>query len=369
MSRCSYAYLTKDLLVVGYTRNASTGLVLYDLAQKKTTELPTGLVDIQFNAVRRVSDTSFVANSGSRDAPIGVYLIDINTPKEKKLLKSSSAVDLDPSIFSAGRTISFPRKYGDAIGTPSHAIFIPPHNPSFQAPKDSKPPPLIIWEHGGPTSHNTPGLSLKAQYYTSRGYAYVLVNYAGSTGYGRKYREQLDYNWGLKDCEDTVSCIEYLADQGWINRDKVGITGGSSGGYTVLQGMVTFPLSFTAGCSLYGIGNLKMLAADTHKFESHYLFDLLFPSTTTEEEREKVYYERSPCFHADKIQRPLVLLQGSIDKVVPLEQSVEMEKILKGQGKDVRLVVFEGEGHGFTMKENIMQAIKEEEDLWKRTLL
>lgn len=369
MSSCSYAYLTKDLLVVGYTRNACTGLVLYDLAQKTTTELPTGLVDIQFSAVRRVSDNSFVVNSGSRDAPVGIYLIDINKPKEKKLLKSSSAVDLDSSIFSAGRTISFPRKYGDAIGTPSHAIFIPPYNPSFQPPKGSKPPPLIIWEHGGPTSHNTPGLSLKAQYYTSRGYAYVLVNYAGSTGYGRKYREQLDYNWGLKDCEDTVSCIDYLAEQGWINKDKVGITGGSSGGYTVLQGMVTFPLLFAAGCSLYGIGNLKTLAADTHKFESHYLFDLLFPPTVTEEEKEKIYYERSPCFHADKIQRPLVLLQGSVDKVVPLEQSVEMERLLKAQGKDVKLVVFEGEGHGFTMKENIMQAIMEEEALWKRTLL
>jgi dipeptidyl aminopeptidase/acylaminoacyl peptidase len=357
------------LLVVTFTRNAITGLILYDIKNKTATELPTGLVKIQNNAVRRVSDTQFVVNSGTTNAPIGIYLIDITKPSEKKLLKSSSSVDLPTSIYSTGRAISFPRKYGDAIGTFSHAIFIPPHNPSFAAPENSKPPPLIVWEHGGPTGHESPSLSLKAQYFTSRGYAYCLVNYAGSTGYGRKYREQLDYNWGLKDCEDTVSCIEYLASQGLVDENKVGITGGSAGGYTVLQGMCSFPTSFSAGCSLYGIGNLKSLAADTHKFESHYLFKLLFPSDTSEDEKEKIYYERSPCFHAQKIERPLVLLQGDIDRVVPMEQAKEMEAILKGQGKDVQLVVFEGEGHGFVRQENIMRALEEEEKLWSRTLL
>jgi dipeptidyl aminopeptidase/acylaminoacyl peptidase len=343
--------LTQDLLVITYIRNATTSLLLHDLSKTTTTELSTGLVDIQNNAVRRVSDTTFVVNGGTIDAPIGIYLIDISNPTKKKLLKSSSKVDLSPAIFSSGRTISFPRIYGDEKGTLSHAIFIPPHNPSFQTAKNSKPPPLIIWVHGGPTAHSTPGLSLKAQYYTSRGYAYCLINYAGSTGYGRKYREQLDHNWGLKDCEDTVSCIEYLASQGWINEEQVGITGSS------------------AGCSLYGIGNLKMLGEDTHKFESHYLFALIFPEAASEEEKEKIYYERSPCFHTSSIKKPLVLLQGSIDKVVPMEQAREMERILTSEGKDVKLVVFEGEGHGFSMKENLKRAIEEEESLWRRTLL
>ena len=130
-----------------------------------------------------------------------------------------------------------------------------------------------------------------------------------------------------------------------------------------------FPKVFAAGNSLFGVSNLKTLASDTHKFESHYLFDLIFPDTATEEEREKVYFERSPCFHADKIERPLLILQGDKDKVVPLSQAEEMEKVLKAKGADVKLVVFEGEGHGFAMEANIKRAIEEEESLWKRTLL
>lgn len=366
--------MTKDLLVITYTRDAATGLVLYNVATKATSKLPTDLIDIQASstAVRRVNDDEVVVISATRAALLGVHLIRISEPESEmfdRLLKSSTTVELPTNIFSPARTITFPRKYGDSIGTPSHAIFIPPHNPGFKAPKDSSPPPLIVWIHGGPTAHSSPGLSLKAQYYTSRGYAYCLVNYAGSTSYGRKYREQLDYNWGLKDCEDTVSCIEYLAEEGLINKDKVGITGSSAGGYTVLQGMVTFPKSFAAGCSLYGVGNLKSLAADTHKFESHYLFDLLFPSSAPDAEREKVYKDRSPCFHAKKIEAPLVMLQGDIDMVVPLAQAQEMEKILRELGRDVKLVVFEDEGHGFVRGENVKRAIEEEEGLWRRCLL
>ncbi len=133
--------------------------------------------------------------------------------------------------------------------------------------------------------------------------------------------------------------------------------------------MVTYPKIFAAGCSLFGVGNLKALDDDTHKFESHYLFDLLFRGSTPDEEREKIYRERSPCFHADKIESPLVMLQGDADKVVPLEQATEMERVMKKNGADVKLVVFEGEGHGFKMQENIKRSIEQEEALWKRTLL
>ncbi len=319
-------------------------------------------------AVKKVSEKEIAVIGGTLNAPRALYLIDITNPKEKKLLKSSTDAELPTSVFSPAQTIEFPRTHGSDLKSTSHALFIPPKNPDFAAPDGSKPP-LIIWIHGGPTSHVSPGLSLAAQYYTSRGYAYCYVNYAGSTGYGRKYREELDYNWGLKDCEDTVSCIDYLAGKGLIDGSKVGISGGSAGGYTTLQGMCTFPKAFAAGNSLYGVGNLKSLAADTHKFESHYLFALLFPDTATEEEQEKVYYDRSPCFHAKNIERPLLLLQGDIDKVVPPEQAEEMEKLLREKGADVKLVIFEGEGHGFKMKDHLQKAIEEEEALWKRTLL
>ncbi|KUJ07635.1 alpha/beta-hydrolase [Mollisia scopiformis] len=365
---CTYISLNENQLVVSYTKNATSGLTLFDLATKLTTELPAGLVKIEGTAVKKVSEKEIVVIGDTLDAPTGLYLIDITNPTAKKLLKSSTDAILPTSVFSPAQTIDFPRTHGSDLGSKSHAIFIPPRNPDFEAPSGTKPP-LIVFIHGGPTSHVSPGLSLGAQYYTSRGYAYCYVNYAGSTGYGRKYREDLDYSWGVKDCEDTVSCIDYLAEKGLIDGSKVGITGGSSGGYTVLQGMCSFPQAFAAGNSLYGIGNLKSLGEDTHKFESHYLFALLFPEDTPEEEKEKIYHDRSPCYHADKIEKPLLLLQGDLDKVVPPEQSFEIERILKKKGADVKLVIFKGEGHGFKMKEHLQQAIEEEEALWKRTLL
>jgi dipeptidyl aminopeptidase/acylaminoacyl peptidase len=169
--------------------------------------------------------------------------------------------------------------------------------------------------------------------------------------------------------DDSASCVAHLAKSGLVDGTKAGIVGESAGGYGVLQSLVTFPRIWAAGNSLYGIGNLKALAMDTHKFESHYLYSLIFPEGASEEEKERVYRDRSPCLHADKIESPLLLLQGADDRVVPLEQSVEMERVMKKDGKDVKLVVFEGEGHGFRMQKNVRASILEEEKLWRRTLL
>jgi dipeptidyl aminopeptidase/acylaminoacyl peptidase len=360
--------LNKNELILTYTKEAVNGVLLYNISKKSVTELPLGLVDIFGAAISRVSDTQFAVIGGTKTTPVGLYLVDVTKPSEKQLLKSCSGVEISPSYLSPAQTITFPRTHGNHLNSNSHAIYIPPHNSDFSAPAGSLPP-LIIFIHGGPSSHANAGLALGAQYFTSRGYAFCYVNHAGSTGYGRKYREELNYYWGIKDCEDTVSCIEYLSQQKLIDATKVGITGGSAGGYTVLNGMCMFPTTFAAGNSLFGISNLKTLASDTHKFESHYLFNLIFPPTATDEEREKVYYERSPCLHASKIERPLLILQGDKDRVVPLNQAVEMESILKEKGADVKLVVFEGEGPGFQRGENIRRAIEEEEALWKRTLL
>lgn len=349
-----------------YCRNATEGLLLHNIATKKTTELLTGLVSI--DKVTKVSSTEVAVIGGTLTSLPAVYLIDVTKPTEKKLLKTSVDVDLPSSIFSPAQTITFPRTHGKELGTPSHAIFIPPQNPDFSAPPGTKPP-LIIFIHGGPTSQVSPGLALNAQYFTSRGYAYCYPNYAGSTGYGRRYREQLDGYWGIKDVEDTVSCIDYLASQNLIDGTKVGISGRSSGGYTTIQGLCTYPTSFTAGVSLFGIGNLKALGEDSHKFESHYLDNLILPAGTSKEDQEKIFHDRSPCYHADLIERPLLLLQGDIDMVVPLQQATEMERVLKAKGADVKLVVFEGEGHGFKMRENLKRAIEEEEAMWRRTLL
>jgi dipeptidyl aminopeptidase/acylaminoacyl peptidase len=328
--------------------------------------LPLELVFVEFSGVARVSDTEFAVIGSTAKTPPALYLINITKPTEKKLLKSSASIPLLLDIFSPARSISFPRTHGTS-GT-AYAIFAPPANPDFQGVQKNKPP-LIVSMHGGPTSHVSPTLDLEAQYFTSRGYAYVHVNHTGSTGFGRAYREALNYNWGVKDIEDVLSCIDYLADQGLIDRSRVGIRGGSAGGYAVLQSLVSYPKIFAAGCSLYGIGNLKELGAKTHKFESHYLWDLIFPSDTSEDEKERIMKARSPCFHADKIESPLVLLQGDKDNVVPMGQAIEMEKILREAGKDVKLVIYEGEGHGWQGGKAIKSSIEEEEALWRRTLV
>jgi dipeptidyl aminopeptidase/acylaminoacyl peptidase len=366
MNSTTYVQLSAEKLVVTYCRDAVNGIIVYDIPTMKVTELPLELVYIEFHGLARVSDTEFAVIGSTAKTPVGLYLVDITKPSEKKLLKSSASIELPLDTFSPAKSISFPRTHGTA--GKSYAIFSPPSNPDFQGVEGTKPP-LIISIHGGPTSHVSPDLKLETQYFTSRGFAYVHVNHTGSVGFGRAYRQALNYYWGIKDVEDTLSCIDFLADSGLIDRTKVGICGGSAGGYAVLQSLVKHPTVFAAGCSLFGVGNLKDLAAKTHKYESHYLFDLLFPSDTPDKEKEKIYIERSPCFHAEKIESPLVLLQGDKDNVVPIEQAFDMEAVLRREGKNVKLVIFPGEGHGWSGGEAIKRSIEEEEALWARTLV
>jgi dipeptidyl aminopeptidase/acylaminoacyl peptidase len=364
----TYGFLDGDTLVIVYTKAGATGIIIYDITTNSVTELPLDLVHVEWNGIRCISPTSFVGTGGTTKTTPAIYLIDTTRHREKQVLKSSTTIDLPPEIFSPSQTITFPRTHGSDLSRPSHAIFVPPHNPSFEAPIGSLPP-LIVNIHGGPSAHVSPALTLEAQYFTSRGYAYTSVNYAGSIGFGRAYRDDLNYSWGIKDIEDTLSCIDHLASQNLIDRERVAIRGGSSGGYTVFQALVCHPHVFAAGCSLYGIGNLKALVELTHKFESHYVLNLLFPSDTSEEKKEEIYRERSPCFHVEKIETPLVLFQGSEDIVVPMQQSLEMEKVLREGGKDVTLIIFEGEGHGFKEEENLKRRIEEEEALYVRTLI
>lgn len=368
MDSNSYIFLTPTQLVITSTKLATDSLLLVDLQTSKVLEFSLGLVDIPMNSIRKISNTKFVVMGSTMTSPSALYLVDISRPSEKVHLKSSTTIPLSPSIYSIAKHITFPRTQGKETGGVAHAIFNPPHNPSYTPVPETKPP-VIVSIHGGPTGHDAPGLNLETQYWTSRGYAYVHVNYVGSTGYGRKYREALNYSWGIKDVDDSASCVAYLAEQGLVDSTKAGIVGGSAGGYTVLQSLVGFPKLWAGGNSKFGIGNLKSLAMMTHKFESHYLFALIFPEDTSEEEREKIYRERSPVFHVEKIESPLLILQGDEDRVVPLDQAEEMTRVLKSGGKDVKLVVFQGEGHGFRMQENVKTAILEEEELWRRTLL
>ena len=369
INSCTYLELNPSTLVVSYVRKASAGVLLVAIAAGKVITLPAAFVSIGRAGVGRVSSTSFVVIAASATSPEALYHISISpTDRFAKVLRSSSSITLDPSIFSPPISITVPRTQGKDPQGETYAIYLPPHNPSFQAPEGSKPP-LIVSIHGGPTANATPALLLQTQYWTSRGYAYVHVNYAGSTGYGRAYQDSLNYNWGIKDVDDAASCVALLVKEGIVDGSRVGIEGSSAGGYTVLKALEDYPTIWAAGNCMYGIGNLRDLATKTHKFESHYLFPLLFPQGTSKEEQDKVYDERSPCLHAEKITSPLLLLHGMNDRVVPMSQAIDMEKLLREKGKDVKLVLFEGEGHGFSIGENIRTAIREEEDLWRRTLI
>ncbi|KAI9745281.1 MAG: hypothetical protein M1818_001561 [Claussenomyces sp. TS43310] len=374
LGKSTYIILNKDELVVTYTKYAKDGLLLVQKATRECTHIASELIQISPTTVRRVSDTQFVVVGATATAVAALYLIDVSRPAEKVLLKSSLDIDLAPSIFSVAEQISFPRTHGQDLRGSGHAIFNPPHNPEYEAPANTKPP-LIVWCHGGPTGHDSLGLDLAKQYWTSRGFARVAVNYAGSTGYGRAYRELLDGHWGDADVADAASCAAFLARTGRVDASRIGIVGRSSGGYTVLRALHLYADIWAGGVSHFGIGNVSSLVATTHKFESHYADGLLFGSREagaqdlTPQEEERVYRERSPCFHAADIKAPLLLLQGAEDKVVPLEQAQEMADIMRARGADSKLVVFEGEGHGFRLEANVKRALEEEQAMWIRTLV
>ncbi len=267
-------------------------------------------------------------------------------------LKKSGKTALDKSSISVAKPIEFPTENHKT----AHGFFYPPKNPDYQG---SDLPPLIVKCHGGPSGYAHPSFNLETQYWTSRGFAYLDVNYGGSTGHGRAYRERLKGNWGKVDVDDCVNGALYCAEKGWVDRERMAIKGGSSGGYTALAA-VTFHNVFKAGVSYYGISDLEALLKETHKFESHYNDGLIGPYP---EEKER-YRARSPIHHADQISAPLLLLQGSEDRVVPPNQSKLLVKALK---TPVTYILLEGEGHGFRQAENIKKALEAELNFYGKT--
>jgi dipeptidyl aminopeptidase/acylaminoacyl peptidase len=233
-----------------------------------------------------------------------------------------------------------------AGGEPAHGLYYAPASEGCQC--EGKPP-LVVLIHGGPTSQIKAGWRAEGQFFATRGYGVLFVNYRGSTGYGRDYMLKLRGNWGICDVDDAVSGMRHLAELGRIDGNRTVIMGGSAGGFTVLQTLVTQPEAFSAGISLYGVANQFSLAADTHKFESRYLDTMLGPLP----EAAALYRERSPVLHAARIRRPLAVFQGSIDTVVPKDQSDSIVEALKHNGTPHIYHVYEGEGHGWRKRETI----------------
>ena len=264
----------------------------------------------------------------------------------QQILRRSVEIDLDPELLS----IAEPIQWDTPDGATSFGYLYLPKNPAAHAPAGSLPP-LLVLSHGGPTAAARSGLSLGTQFWTSRGFAVLDVDYGGSTGYGRAYRDRLQGTWGIVDVDDCCSGAQHLVDSGVVDPSKLVIKGGSAGGYTTLAALA-FRDTFAVGVSRYGIGDLETLATDTHKFESRYLDGLVGPYP-----QEKARYEeRSPIHHVDGFDCALLVLQGEDDKVVPPAQATSIADAVRAKGRPVALRMYAGEGHGFRTSESVRDA-------------
>lgn len=242
------------------------------------------------------------------------------------------------------------------------ATTTPPRNRDYEAPAGELPP-LIVTSHGGPTSATTGDWDLAVQYWTSRGFAFLDVNYGGSTGYGRAYRQRLNDNWGIVDVDDCINGARYLAARGLVDGERLIIRGGNAGGYTTLCA-ITHHDVFRAAASYFGVSDAEALARDTHKFESRYTDNLIGPYP----ERKDIYVARSPIHVADRCSAALILFQGLDDEVVPPNQSEAMFTAARNKELPVAYISFEGEGHGFRRAENIKRALEAELYFYGRVL-
>jgi dipeptidyl aminopeptidase/acylaminoacyl peptidase len=275
-----------------------------------------------------------------------------------ELLSTPRDLGLPPGLISVPEPIEFPT--GD--GATAFGLFFPPTNPAFAGPEGERPP-LLVMIHGGPTSAAVPALRLGVQYWTSRGFAVVDVNYRGSTGFGRPYRNLLREAWGVVDVEDCQAAARWLAERGRVDPARLCIRGGSAGGFTTLVALAAGD-PFAAGASHYGVADLEALALETHKFESRYLDRLIGPYP----QRRDRYVERSPIHQLDGFDRPLIVLQGLEDEVVPPAQSEMIVAALRTRRVPVAYVAFEGEQHGFRQAANIRRALDAELSFYGQVL-
>ncbi|MDL5159310.1 S9 family peptidase [Actinomycetospora termitidis] len=311
-----------------------------------TTELDTG-----FSVIRsvRAHGDDVVCVAGGPTAEPGVH--HVSTTGAVTTLRPPRDLGLDPAILSVPEPMTFSSVDGDGNPRDAHALFYPP-----SGSVEGELPPLLVVIHGGPTGAASPVLSVGLQYWTTRGFGVVDVNYGGSTGYGRAYREQLKGAWGIVDVADCLAAARALADAGRVDPARLAIRGGSAGGFTTLAALARADTPFAAGADHFGVADLEALAADTHKFESRYLDGLVGPYP----EARDVYVERSPLTHVGEFSTALIVLQGDEDAIVPPNQSEMIVSALREKGVPVAYLLFAGEQHGFRRAENIRRALDAE---------
>jgi len=345
----SYAFLSEGRTVFTSARDG-LGFLAIRLADGSVVDLDvpyTSFASIQAEGDRIVC---VGASAVAEPAVVSVTVDAEGAVTATEILRAPRDLELSTGWFSRPEPISFPTSGGRT----AHALFYPPTNPDVTC-EPGELPPLLVLIHGGPTSAARPMLQLGTQYWTSRGFAVVDVNYGGSTGYGRAYRNQLRGQWGVVDVDDCEAAARWLGEQGRVDPTRLCIRGGSAGGYTTLAALA-FRDTFAAGASHYGVADLEALATETHKFESRYLDGLIGPYPA----RRDLYVERSPIHHVDGFDRPLIVLQGLEDEVVPPNQAEMIVDALRTKGVPVAYVAFEGEQHGFRQAANIRRALDSE---------
>ncbi|HEX3300940.1 MAG TPA: prolyl oligopeptidase family serine peptidase [Actinomycetota bacterium] len=346
MGERSFGFLSDGRIVCMYDRDARTSIAVLDPETGELTDL-----DLPYDALWSgpsidVAGSTIVFIAGSATRPAELVWLDFSA-RSVDVIKTSTESPLDHAYFSVPEAIDFPTDGG----LTAHALFYPPASPDASGPDDARPP-LIVMAHGGPTSHTTPAFDLTVQFWTSRGFGMVDVNYGGSTGYGREYRQRLNEMWGVVDLQDCVNAAKFLVDRGDVDGERLLVRGGSAGGYVVMCAL-TFTDVFAAGASYFGIADLVPFAeGDTHKFESRYEHTMIGPWPDAEE----TYRARSPINFTDLLSTPMLVLQGADDEVVPPAQAELIVAALESKHIPHAYLLFKGEGHGFRKAETVVDA-------------
>jgi dipeptidyl aminopeptidase/acylaminoacyl peptidase len=345
----TYAFISSDVLIYSFVRNGTWRLGRLDVPSLTAHDYRA-----EFSSLSgvRASATRLVVRCATTTSPAAIATVDVSSGVALPIrpLVASDRLQAIQNYFSTPEPIEFPTSDGEI----AHAFFYPPHNSDWRAPASERPP-LLVKSHGGPTTATDSALNLSIQFWTSRGFGVLDVNYRGSTGYGRKYRERLYGQWGVIDVMDCISGAKFLAARGDVDPQKLAVTGGSAGGYTTLCGL-TFHTEFAAGASYYGISDLIALATETHKFELHYTDWLIEPFRPD----SKLYHDRSPINFTENLSAPVIFLHGRDDPVVPINQAQRMHAALQRQNIPTCLLIFQDEKHGFRQSAHLRQALEAE---------
>ncbi len=351
----TYAFVGPEEILCRFTRDGTWRLGLLDEATGAMRPLDLG--GTVYGSIAAGSRGRAVLTAASPTRGSSVVLVD-TVSGESLVLKRASDDAPDERFVSVPEPVEFPTEEGQT----AHALFYAPKNPDFVAPPGELPP-LLVKVHGGPTAMASSALNAELQFWTSRGIAVIDVNYGGSSGYGRRYRERLAGRWGVVDLHDVVGAARHMAALGRVDQTRFIIHGGSAGGYTTLCAL-TFTDAFQAGGSYFGIGDLEIFTRETHKFESRYMDRLVGPYPAM----ANVYRERSPIHYCERISCPVILLQGLDDRIVPPDQAELMFEALRTRGVPVAYLPFEGEGHGFRKAENRVRSLQAELTFYGRML-